>query len=219
MKKMNLLRAAVLPAAAVAAVGLGAPSAFAASTYTVTAGSAADGTSVDWTASTDSVTFVDTTDSITMTCAGSTATGTVDVGSGESGTDIAPINGISWSGCQGLGVDLTVTANNTPWSLNATGATSSGQTDGNISDISATVTDTSTGGSLCKFSVTGTVPGTYDNSGPALTVDGGGLTISDVSGLVCGAGVISDSADATYSAVYDVSADNADFNPIAVTSE
>lgn len=221
--KKNTRRIAVSAGAALATVALAATTALAAPlTYTVTAGSAPPGTTVNWTATTvdvpnaPDIVFTDVTDGITMTCESGSATGHVTTDSGLPGAGIGTITGASFMNCQGLGISLTVIPH-TPWSLDATGATSGGVTSGQISSIDATVVDSGTGGILCSFDVTGTVGGSYDNSTTELNLPGTNatLTITNVNGCF---GLITEDAEATYEATYDVTADNPSYNPIHINS-
>jgi len=222
---MSLIKAVAIPAAAIAAAAIGTPAAFAATTYTVTAGSATTADNpINWHASTtgDSpqVTFNDVDAGVTMTCDSATAAGQIDVGGGQSGSGVATINDpdptnhkTEWFGCQGLGLTLHVAAT-LPWNIDATGPTSGGVTPVEISGIVAHVNDDN---GLCSFDVTGSVPGSYDNATQDLAVNGGGLTIGNVGGSLCP--VLLGNDEATYQATYHVDADNASFDPIQVTSE
>lgn len=223
MRKINLLRAAVLPTAAVAALGLGSSAAFAASSYDVTAGSATSADNpVSWSASTTGdapqITFVDTDANVTLNCASGAASGTLNVGQ-VSGSDIATISSTAWNTCTGpLGLSFTV-AGSGDWFLNATGDTdANGTTAGNISNINAHVADPG----ICEFDVTGSVDGSYTNGTSSGTLDLPGttstLTISNVTGPLCALAGLSDGHHASFKATYDVAADNASFNPIQVTS-
>lgn len=227
MNKLKLARRAMLPAvAAIAAVGLGTSAALAqtTATYTITAGSATSADSpVSFTANTTGdvpqVHFSDIEAGLDMTCTSGAATGTVKVGTGLPN----PLAGIAptWSGCQGLGLDLTVTAQQTPWSVNGDGSTDvNGVTQGYIDGVHAHVVDTLTGGSICSFDVEGSASGSYSNGSQDLTVSetGDSLLIENPGGTICGGALLPDD-HATYDATYHVVADNPDYNPIAINSE
>ena len=219
MYKNKLLRAAAIPAVAVAAVALTAPAALAQTdaTYTVTAGSATTADNpVGWTATSGEVSFEDTDAGLPMTCDSSTAKGDVTVGTGIS-SPVGHINSISWTGCQGLGIDLTVTASGLPWNVDGTDATAGGVTPGEIEPIQAHVVDTGTNGTVCSFDVEGSASGSYTNGSQTLSVaeTGDTLIIRNPAGTLCGP-LLLDGDHASYEADYVVVADNADFNPIQI---
>ena len=212
--KKTIIRVGVLAAAAL--VAFGAPAAFAASSYNVTAGSAPAGTIIRYTATSPQVTFTDTTSGTVLNCASASATGTVTVGTISSGTPIGTVDGTIWNTCTGPGgISLAVTGSGT-WGLNATGNTVGGVTPGNVSAVSAHVS-----GGGCDFDVTGTVDGTYTNgsSNGTLTLPGttSGLTISNAS-FFCGTVGIGNGDLASFRATYQVVADNGAYNPIQIIS-
>ena len=227
--KKTIIRVGVLSAAAL--VVFGAPAAFAASSYNVTAGSApaTDATAIPpvppvaYTANTTGplpqVTFTDTTSGAVLNCESASAAGTITVGTNRIGTGIGTVDSTGWNNCTGpAGLQLTVTGSH-PWSLNATGDTAGGVTAGTVSGVNAHVADNGGG---CDFDVTGSVAGSYTNgtSNGTLTLPGTSttLTISNVSGFLCGFAGIRSGDSASFRATYQVAADNADYNPIQITS-
>ena len=213
--KKTMIRVGVLAAAAL--VAFGAPVAFAASSYNVTAGSAPAGTEVRYTATTTGaspqVTFQDTTVGTVLNCASASAPGTVTVGTNQSGTGIGTIDGPGtiWNTCTGPGgYTFTVTGSGS-WGLDATG-----DTVGGVTPVSITGVNLHFAGS-CTFDYTGSIDGSYTN-GPSfgtLTLPGttSTLTISNVSGgFSCFFFGIqngdSASLEATYQVVADIGADN-----------
>ena len=216
-------RAVVVPAIALSALALGSAAAFAASSYNVAAGSAASGTIVGYTANTTGplpqVTFTNTTSGFVLNCESASAAGTITVGTNRIGTGIGTVDSTGWNNCTGpAGLQLTVTGSH-PWSLNATGDTAGGVTAGTVSGVNAHVADNGGG---CDFDVTGSVAGSYTNgtSNGTLTLPGTSttLTISNVSGFLCGFAGIRSGDSASFRATYQVAADNADYNPIQITS-
>lgn len=190
----------------------------AATTWTVKAGSAAKGTTVNilgtTTGTTPQIHFSDVTSGQTLTCAKGTAPGTTKTGSGLSGTGIGHVNGpkTTWTTCKGPGgLVFKVTGVGT-WNINAA-SFSSGVTTGKITNAKATVVDSG----VCSFTVTGSVGIKYTNSTHVLAVPGGtaGLTVSNVSGCL---GLINNNDKAKFKANYALKATNSAFNPITITS-
>jgi hypothetical protein len=216
----KLARFTVVPVAAVTAIGLSSPAAFAASSYNLSAGSAAAGSSVAFGAQGSDITFNDVTAGATVTCSGSSISGTATAGESISGTGIAVLDGssVSFTDCTGpVGIEFTVTGSGA-WSLDATGDTdANGTTAGDISGISARAT-----GSGCSFDATGSVAGAYTNGASSGTLALSGseptLTLSNVSGFLCGIAGISNGDQVSFAATYTVSASDAANNPIQVTS-
>lgn len=221
---MRVLDRAVLVAGVVAAtvvLGVGQASAVDLS-YTVTAGSAASGSTValtgtaTGTASAPAITFTDTTTNQVLNCVSGTAPGTTTVGAGQSGAGLATIDGASttWTSCTGpLGLAFTVSGSGS-WILNATGATAGGTTPGTITSASASVSDPG----ICSFDVSGSVTGSYTNGSPAtlsVAADNSTLTISNVNGCL---GIINDGDAATFVGAYQIAANDAANNPVTVTS-
>ena len=219
-----------MPTIALSALAMGSAVAFAASSYNVTAGSAPAGTVVNYTATTTGasphVTFTDTTSGTVLNCASASAPGTVKAGTNLSGTGIGTVAGAGtgWNTCTGPGgLSLTVTGSGS-WGLNATGDTvvtagvDDGKTPGSITGVSAHVSGD------CDFDVTGSVDGSYTNglknSTGTLTLPGTSstLTISNVSGFLCGFAGIANGHSASFEATYQVVADNGAYNPIRIIS-
>ena len=212
--KKTIIRVGVL--SAVALVAFGAPAAFAASSYNVTAGSAPADTIIRYTATSTQVTFKDTTGGTTLNCASASATGTVTVGTNLSWTGIGTVDGTVWNTCTGPGgSSFTVTGSGT-WGLNATGNTVGGVTPVSISGVNLHVAG------ACTFDYTGSIAGTYANgtSSGTLTLPGttSGLLISNVSGSSCGFINIANGHAASFKATYSVVADTPAYNPIRIIS-
>ena len=212
--KKTIIRVGVLSAAAL--VAFGAPAAFAASSYNVTAGSAPADTIIRYTATSTQVTFKDTTGGTTLNCASASATGTVTVGTNLSWTGIGTVDGTVWNTCTGPGgSSFTVTGSGT-WGLNATGNTVGGVTPVSVTGVNLHVA----GG--CNFDYTGSIAGTYTNgtSNGTLTLPGttSGLMISNVSGSLCSTVNIANGHSASLKASYQVVADTGAYNPIRITS-
>lgn len=198
------------------------PAVFAAGTFTVTAGSATPGTTVGWTAATTGTTpqihFDDTTSNIAFTCDSGTAAGTTTAGSGLSGFQIATIDATktTWTNCHFIGLNLTFTGTGT-WALNAATGSATGAS-GNVSYVNLAASGTGSFGTTCAFTITGSVPTTYTNADTTLAINGGGLTISGVSGACGSLGILKNGDAATLQADYAVTANNSADNPIAVTA-
>lgn len=180
-----------------AVVGLGATSALAANTWTVSNGGA-------WTANTGTGTtvFKDTTHpsgfggSNTLTCSqsgstdASTAAGNLPNGTGLS-NPLGTITSLAFNNCTAPSASsVSVTNNSFPWDINGD-SYSSGVTTGHISGVNSSVTITSFLGT-CKFTVSGNATGTYTNSTGVLHLQQIGttntLSISNVNhsgGAVC----------------------------------
>lgn len=205
MRTKNLIRGFVVPAAATAAVVLGAPAAFASGmSYTVAVGGSTAAGMHNVTAdNTTGVTFqVNDAGAVrTMTCTdvhfpgtGAPATDAY-VNSGSGIVDIADLASSTWNGCLFAGQPLTVEQIGT-WVLNGDGAANVGATDvisGHVHAIQAHVVDTATGGLLCDFTVSGTAgnndgraDGTYNEASKVLSVNEtdytGNLRVWNVSG-------------------------------------
>lgn len=169
-------------AAIIAAVALAAAPAFATvNTATVSGNTNSDGS---FSATASGPTLTDTKTKVKLTCASATAAGTAKNGTYTAGAPnaiaVASLTTLKWNQCTISGIAFTVTANSTPWSLNATGATASGVTPGSITGVNATLAG------ACNAHVTGTVTGTYANSSHTLAINAGTLTVSGVSGLCLG---------------------------------
>lgn len=217
--KSTLIRTATVAVAALGALALGAGTASAATTFTVKAGTAANGTVVPITGTTTGaspqVTFKDTSSATTLNCASSKAPGSTKVGTGLPGTKIGTINGAAttFTGCTGpLGLVLKVTGSGT-WNINATSGNTTA-VNGTISAIKAKVADTN---GQCSFTVTGSVAGRIVDSNSTLALPGttSKLTISAVTGCF---GLITNGDVASFKATYKLTATTAAFNPIKVTA-
>ncbi|AUG81156.1 hypothetical protein CFP65_6503 [Kitasatospora sp. MMS16-BH015] len=172
----------VAAAALTAALGMTA-SATAAGTWTATPGGA-------WTAKATSPKLVDTATGTQLSCASSSAAGTLGSGSGLNGTGISSITSVSWTSCTGpLGITFAVTAQGLPWSLNAVSYNATtGVTTGNITGVKAHI---SGAGCTADFAgatstSTATLNGTYNNSTHTLSLSGGNLHAYNVSGSCLG---------------------------------
>jgi hypothetical protein len=178
MYRKNLLRSlAVTGAAAAVTVGM-ATSAFAGPPFTVTVGGNTSGTYAIAGDSTAAIAFHAGVD---MSCSSVHVDGSVTAGSTSS--KIADLTGSTWNNCKGpLNIDMTVQQVGT-WEVDATsGPDASGVTQGQVTGIDAIVTDTSTGGGICSFEVTGQAPGNSTNGTQILQVNATSLTVSHVSG-------------------------------------
>ena len=240
-----LTRAVVAGGGLVAAGLLTATAAFAhGAPFTVTAGSAAAGTSVAVTGtsvgSSPQVVFKDTTTGVNLQCASAKLTGAITVGS-SNGTPIATVDGSSavFTNCTGpAGRVFKVTGYGT-WNINISDSTS-GVNTGTVTNILAHVQ--SIAGPNCGFDVgansgtftssgtstvtPGSVAGTYTNSTQNLAVPGtapGSLGLWNVKGGTSGTltycvspSVIKQGDLASFSATFNLAADVAANNPIAV---
>lgn len=213
------LKTIAVAGAAAATLAIGIMPANAVGTWTVTAGSAAAGRTIQvkgtTTGASPQIHFTDTTTSTDLTCDSGTASGTTTTGSGLSGTGIANINGATttWVNCLGpLGIHLTPTGHGT-WKINAnTYNATTGLTNGTLTGANATVTGTG-----CSFTVKGSVPIAYRNSTQILQVKNtaANLTVSGVSGCF---GAVNNGDKASFSGSYKLKALNVPFNPIHITS-
>jgi hypothetical protein len=223
MMSSRLVRVAAASCALAAGAAFFAAPASAASTWTVTAGSATAGKVVTIMGATQGaspqISFSDPSTGQTLTCASGTAQGTTTVGSGLAGAGIGKITGANstFTGCKGPGgLDLTVKPSKF-WSISAQSYNSgSGVTTGHIRNIKAVVVDTGTNGGICSFTVTGAVGVTYTNSTQILSVPGTTpeLKVSNANCL----GAVNSGDLASFKADYLITAKNAAFNPIAITS-
>ena len=101
-----------------------------------------------------------------MDCGSATASGKLVLGSSDDGLAAGGITSTTWSNCTALGgsVQMAVTQNGT-WNLNA-GDTdnSTGITPVTVTGVNAHVVDTTYGGAVCDFVVTGSVDGYFRES-------------------------------------------------------
>lgn len=220
---------------ATAAFAHGAP-------FTVTAGSAAAGTSVAVTGTSTGtapqIQFKDITTGVNLTCASAVLKGAVTVGS-SSGTPLATVDGSTavFNGCVGpAGLQFAVTGFGT-WNINISDSTS-GVSTGTISNIRAHVV--ATAGPTCAFDVganagtftssgtatvdPGTVAGTYTNSSQALAIPAtttGSLGLWNVKGsgtntYCVSPSIIKQTDKTSFSGTFTLAADVAANNPVAV---
>jgi hypothetical protein len=215
----RLVKALCLAGAVSAAVAIAAAPAVAATTYTVTAGSAAAGTKVNFTGKTTGaapqVHFNDTTAAQRLTCASGTAKGFTTTGSARPAAGLATITGAAFklNNCTGPGGLALFVTGSGAWKLNATGYNAtSGTTTFTVANIAAHVA--SADGVTCTFDVTGTATATYKNSTQVLSVKPANstLTLSNLHNSCFG--LLNDGDHATFQANYKLTATNAAFNPI-----
>ena len=165
-RKLSIRTIAIFGAAAV--LTLAAPAAFA-STSQVTVNADA---SAFYGATTGSpgVNFVAGTEP--MDCGSATASGSLVLGSSSNGVGVGSITSSTWSNCTALGgsVNMAVTQNGT-WKLNAGDTNNStGNTPVTVTGVNAHVVDTSFGGFVCDFFVTGSVDGYFQESDQTLHI-------------------------------------------------
>lgn len=203
--------------AAAASLACAVPAAFAAGTFTVTAGSATtlDNPIVLTAATSGAAPQVHlTADGSTFTCDSSSMPGSTAVGAGLSGADILTLDATSatWTNCQGAGFTFTVTSSSN-WPFNATAGSSTGVS-GNLG-LNLSMTGTNSFGATCNFTIAGLIAN-YDNAAATLGIDDTS-TISGVSGTCESLGVIKNGDRATFQANYVVTASNSAYNPIHIT--
>ncbi|GAA2132739.1 hypothetical protein GCM10009760_08060 [Kitasatospora kazusensis] len=187
----------VAAVALTAALGLTAGSASAAGTWTATPGGA-------WTAKATTPKLTDTSTGTQLTCSSSSAAGTLQSGSGLSGTGISSITSVGWTSCSGpFGITFTVTANGLPWALNAVSYNATtGVTTGTITGVKAHISGAGCTADFAGTSSTtaATLNGTYTNSSHTLSLSGGNLHAYNVSGSCLG--LLNSGDAATYVANY-----------------
>ena len=215
---MKALRRILAVTSAAALVTIAGP-AWAAGPYTITAGTTSGG-DVAYTAATTGASpqIHFNTPNVEMTCASGTAAGLLHTGSSPDGVNIASIDSTTWTDCLGpLGLAMTVTQTGdpVPWQLNVTGTPTGGVTVGTIDQVSAHVAAT-VNPDDCRFDVTGSVDGNFNESGQALTITtptaGAQLDVTNVVGCF---GLVSDPDTATFEGVYAISNPA---GPITITS-
>jgi len=228
--KTNTKRLALVAVVAAAIAGYTTTSAQAATVnFTVSAGSAPDGTAVPvtgvTTGSAPQIHFTDTSTGVLESCDSGTADGTVTPGSysydNSSAThvQVGSISGPSatWTNCQGDGFNFTVTGAGT-WSVNAASGSASGVS-GTISNVAISVTGSGILGVTCNFSVSGSVPASYTNSDHTLHVTAGaGLHITSASGICASLGMFNSGDSATFTGAYALTATPSADNPVQITS-
>jgi hypothetical protein len=184
MRKLTraLTGTATTGAAIAAVVGLAAAPAFASvNSATVSGNTNANGSI---TANATGPTLTDTKTGVKLTCASASAAGTAPNGTYTTGAPtaipVASLATLGWTQCTISGIAFTVTATSTPWILNATGPTVGGITPGSIPNVHATLSG------ACNATVAGAVTGNYNNSTHTLTINGGTLSVTGISGLCLG---------------------------------
>lgn len=181
--------------AALAAVGFTAGQAHAAgvSKVTVTPGgqyaAAASG----------SPTLGDTTTNNTLTCKSAVASGSLT--GDAAGATVGSVATATFSNCSVLTLPFTAHLNKAA-TLVATSPTTGGITKGELTGISATISGA--GGFACKATVTGSLPGSYNNSG-TLTIDASKAADLTVQTATSCAGAINPGDKAYFNATYAVS--------------
>lgn len=192
--KRSHARILVGGAAAMAALGLCAGQADAA-TWTVSPANTA------FTATQSGSTTM-SSGSATITCTGGSVSGTS--GDGSNAAALATLSSGSESGCTDSVLGGSWTISLSGGSLSGSSYDSStGTTTGTITGITATASGSDLGES-CSFTASGTVNATYANPG-TLTITGGSMTLSDVSGSACSLGGISNGSTGSVTGTYDVS--------------
>lgn len=196
-------------AAALAATGLVALAgpAMAAGPYQVDVGTNTTGSFAFTGATSSGINFVVDGNSgpINMTCTSATASGTIVAGANATGNGVANITGTTWSGCTGLGLNLSVTHSGT-WKLNATGTATAAATDnvaGNVGSVAASVAAPF---GACSFTVAGKVNGAYKEATKELAVNESGFTGNlSVGSTVTGClGLISPGAAADFVGTFNI---------------
>ncbi|WP_327291421.1 hypothetical protein [Streptomyces sp. NBC_01198] len=185
MRKLSTLTKSslVTGAALAAAIGLAASPASAAGTWTVTGGGSFKATA-------SHPILKDTNTGTTLNCTSSAAGGSATNGTGLSGTNIAAISSLSFTGCTGpAGISFNVAPQGLPWHLNAVSYNAStGVTTGTLTGVIAKLTG------LCNAtfaSPSGSTTGaslnaTYTNGTHTLAITGGNLKAYSVSGICLG---------------------------------
>jgi hypothetical protein len=169
-------------AAAVSALALSAAPATAVTTSTFTAVT---------TGASPQVAFADTTNGVAVTCASSTAAGTINLGPIPASGRIGTIATSTFTRCDGpLGLTMKITQT-APWVVTGAGLGSpTGRNPVTIKGVAATVTALQGG---CSFTVSGTVKGSLNIVGQSLSLvvkpTTSTMTISAVSGCFGQVGV------------------------------
>ncbi len=196
------IKHAVVGSAALALVALAGPAMATGSAYTVSVGgSSAPATNALTATAPSALTFAVPT--LSMTCANAAvpASPASSVFSGTSITDIAAINRVNFAGCTGPGGALTV-ATVGSWKLHGTSAATSGNDviSGHIENITANVSN-----AVCRFTVTGSANGTFDEATQKLTINETGFTgnlkVSTASGCL---GQVTTGQNANFNGVFNV---------------
>jgi hypothetical protein len=167
-----------IAASAALAIGLSALPA-AAATWTITPGGAVAMTGTN-------VKAKDSHSGSTITCTSLGLDGTMEKGSGLSGTRVASLDRGTATGCTVSTISLTVRPEDLPWRINLL-SYNSGTVRGTISHMEIAVTAPG-----CSFVIDGTTGGasdgkvdfSYSDSTGKLTITGGNLHVWDVSGCL-----------------------------------
>jgi hypothetical protein len=193
--------------AAALAIGFAAAPALATSATTLTVKVTGGGS---YTATTTKTTLTD--NGISVTCTGSTASGSIPT---KSYTSASPVTvgtttKLSFTKCTGPLGAVTIKINKLPYKVQVDSKTNSaGQTDGVIAGVNNSVN----AGTNCSFTVTGSAPGYYTNGKntlsltpklPTKPLNKAQLTISGVPTGGC-LGAIHNGDHPTYTATYKVS--------------
>lgn len=207
------IKHAALGGAVVALAGVvaAAPAMATGSSYTVAVGgSSAAGTHNITAASTGSLSFAVPTLSMGCTSAAVPSSPASTVASGTGVVDIASINKINFSGCTGPGGALTVTTSGS-WKLHGTSAASTAPSDvvsGHVENITAVVANP-----VCRFTVTGSANGSFDESTQQLNVNETGFTgnlkVSNVTGCL---GQVQNGQSANFSGNFQVTSPDGAIN-------
>jgi hypothetical protein len=190
--------------AAALAIGFGASSALA-TTATLTVKVTNGGT---YTATSSSTVLTD--NGVSVTCTGSTASGSIPTKTYTAATSPVKVGSaaaLGFTGCTGPLGAVTVTVNALPYKVKVDSKTNaSGQTDGMVTGVNTSVSMTG-----CTFTVTGGAPGFYTNSNhklsltptlPIKPLNSAKLTVSNVNGC---AGLVNNGDHPTYKSTYTVS--------------
>jgi hypothetical protein len=191
-------------AASAMAIGLGATTALATSatlTVKVTGGGS-------YTATSSKTVLTD--NGVSVTCTGSKASGSIPTKTytnAKTPVSVGTSATLSFSGCTGPLGAVTVKVNKLPYHVTVDSKTNAkGQTDGLITGANTSVSMTG-----CSFTVSGSAPGFYTNSGHTLSLtpklpnkplNSGQLTVSGVNGC---AGLVNNGDHPSYTSTYKVS--------------
>jgi hypothetical protein len=196
-KLSTLTKSSIVTGAAMAAaIGLAASPASAAGTWTVTGGGS-------FTAAASHPTLKDSNTGTTLDCTSSAASGSATNGTGLSGTNIAAISGLSFTGCTGpAGISFTVAPQGLPWHLNAVSYDGTDVTTGTLTGVIAKLSGlcNATFAGTTSSTSTATLSATYTNSTHTLAITGGSLKAYSVSGICLG--LINNNDLATFTGKY-----------------
>jgi hypothetical protein len=191
-------------AAVATVIGLGATTALATSA-TLTVKVTGGGT---YTATSSKTVLTD--NGVSVTCTGSKASGTIPTKTYTKATTPVTVGTsakLSFTGCTGPLGAVTVKVNKLPYKVTVDSKTNAkGQTDGLITGANTSVSMTG-----CSFTVSGSAPGFYTNSGHTLSLtpklpntplNKGQLTVGNVNGC---AGLVNNGDHPSYTSTYKVS--------------